>query len=94
MDFAGSAIEQNVGLLREWESWRPSKSLKYKWIVLAGASDPPKGVHASRRRTKGERGDRAGAFLHGMRHDLNIMEKYILKNKLGDLENVIRAVTK
>ena len=81
---AGSAIKQNVGELKNWDSWKPGSN--HSWLLIAGAMDPPKGVVVSKRR------DRGGKFLRGIKWDLANMEKAILNSVmgLGDLFNTVR----
>jgi len=81
---AGSAIKQNVGELKNWDSWKPGSN--HSWLLIAGAMDPPKGVVVSKRR------DRGGKFLQGICLDLANMEKAIVNSAmgLGDLFNTVR----
>lgn len=88
MHLAGSAIAQNVGKLdkfKEWTGWRPRKT---KWLLLAGASNPPREINISRRR---DRDARSGSFLRGTSCDMNNMERhetvqYNLYNTIRDLK--------
>ena len=81
---AGSAIKQNVGELKNWDSWKPGS--RHSWLLIAGAMDPPEGVLVSKRR------DRSGKFLRGIKWDLANMEEAILNPAmgLGDLFNTVR----
>jgi len=69
-DFAGSAIAQgpNVGRIDRWPQWKPT-SIKTKWLLLSGASDPPSGITISDRRTRDTPGVKGGTFLSGVTHD-------------------------
>ena len=80
----GSAIKQNVGELKTWDSWKPGSN--HSWLLIAGAMDPPKGVVVSKRR------DRGREFLQGIKWDLANMEEIILNSAmgLGDLFNTVR----
>ena len=69
MPFAGSAIAQNAGRLDNFESWRPGTQ-ETKWLLLAGATDPP--CETSTRRTRNV--ERTGSFLRGVINDLGMME--------------------
>ena len=77
--YAGSALKQGVGKLSEWDQWKPTSELSYRWLLLAGATDPPKEVSVSSRRS---REARSGDFLEGVKHDLKNIEVglEILKN--------------
>ena len=44
MPFAGSAIAQNAGKLDNFDSWRPGGAQETKWLLVAGATDPPRRV--------------------------------------------------
>ena len=68
--FAGSAIAQNAGKLSNFDSWRPGTE-EPKWLLLAGATAPPKKVNISERRLKDVQG---GSFLPGVTQDLGTME--------------------
>ena len=85
--FAGSAIAQNAGRLDEYDDWKPT-SREPRWLLLAGATDPPKDVTISERRTRDVRGDKNGAFLRGVSRDLVNMEDAVgskLYNTVKDL---------
>ena len=81
---AGSAIKQNVGELKNWDSWKPGSN--HSWLLIAGAMDPPKGVVVSKRRDRGDK------FLRGIKWDLANMEEVILNPTmgLGDLFNTVQ----
>ena len=51
--FAGSAIAQGryVGRIDCWSKWRPT-SEEPLWLLLSGATDPPKEIGISKRRTR------------------------------------------
>ena len=84
LKLAGSAIGQNAGLLKEFENWKPPGP-KALWLLLAGATAPPKNIWISSRRNSTEGG---GSFLHGVSHDLTNMEgAAVVKN---NLHNVVR----
>ena len=83
MPFAGSAIAQNAGRLYNFDSWRPGPQ-ETKWLLMAGATDPP--CETSMRRTRNA--DRGGSFLRGVTNDLATMEasRFVAKS----LHNVVR----
>jgi len=72
---AGSAIAQgpNVGLIDTWSDWNPD-SIKTKWLLLSGASDPPDNIAISDRRTRDTHGVKGGTFRSAVAHDLANME--------------------
>ena len=89
--FAGSAIAQGVNRLEHLV--RGFKSTK--WLLLAGASDPP--CKTSTRRARDC--DRGSSFLRGVTNDLALMERSpMVKNSLhntirkGFLENTFKMV--
>ena len=87
--FAGSAIAQGqyVGRIDRWSQWRPT-SKKPVWLLLSGATDPPKQIGISKSRTRDAQGDRNGAFLAGVTRDLVNMEDVVgemLFNTVKDL---------
>eukprot|EP00091_Calanus_sinicus_P011582 TRINITY_DN26161_c0_g1_i1.p1 TRINITY_DN26161_c0_g1~~TRINITY_DN26161_c0_g1_i1.p1 ORF type:complete len:120 (-),score=33.43 TRINITY_DN26161_c0_g1_i1:151-486(-) len=85
---AGSAIKQGVGEFKNWDKWKPGGSAEdYSWLIIAGASDPPKDVAVSKRRERGEKG---GSFLKGIKYEMQYIEDSIDKNSLGKLHNTIR----
>ena len=87
MPFAGSAIAQNAGRIDELDNWKPT-TIEPRWLLLAGATDPPREVNISDRRTRDIQGDRNGAFLRGITRDLVNMEDVIgnkLYNRVMDL---------
>lgn len=81
---AGSAIAQgpNVGKIAKWTEWNPP-SIGTKWLLLAGATDPPREISISDRRKKG------GTFLHCVCDDLKNVENAIG----GNLFNIVRSLT-
>ena len=83
MALAGSAIAQNAGRLDNFDSWRPGRQ-KTKWLLLAGATDPP--CETSTRRTRNV--DRGGSFLQGVTNDLATMEACEVVKK--SLHNAVR----
>ncbi|KAL9953310.1 hypothetical protein ACROYT_G040707 [Oculina patagonica] len=88
-NLAGSAIAQgpNVGRIDRWSQWRPT-SIEPKWLLLSGASNPPKDVQISNRRPRDNPGVIGGEFLSGVTHDLANMEAavgYKLYNTVKDL---------
>ena len=85
---AGSAISQGVGLLTNWEEWRPGK-VTYGWLLIAGATNPPKRIQTSERRSKEHR---SGNFLDGTKYDMQVMEDFVTKIKLGNLHNTLRML--
>ena len=91
MDLAGSAIAQKAGLMATLETWMPTPTayLKPKWLLLAGATDPPEDVSISDRRTRDAEGEKSGAFLQGIAKDLANMEAAIVAIK-GKLHNSIK----
>ena len=86
---AGSAIAQgpSVGKIAKWTEWNPP-SIRTKWLLLAGASDPPREISISERRTRDTPGEKGGTFLHGVCDDLKNMEKAIGSN----LFNLVRRL--
>jgi len=72
---AGSAIAQgpSVGRIDKWSEWNPA-SIKTKWLLLSGASDPPGNIAISDRRTRDTPGVEGGTFLASVTHDLANME--------------------
>ena len=72
--FAGSAIAQKV----TFENITPSNA-NWLWLLLSGATDPPSNIAISIRRNKHDcRGEKNGAFLKGVGHDLVNMENRCL----------------
>ena len=51
--FAGSTTAQGpcVGRIDFWSQWRPT-SEEPLWLLLSGATDPPKEIGISKRRTR------------------------------------------
>ena len=99
--FAGSAIAQGpyVGRIDCWLQWRPTRE-EPLWLLLSGATDPPKEIGISKRRTRDAPGDRNGAFLAGVTRDLVNMEDVVgtkLFNTVKDLyltkDAAVRHVT-
>ena len=89
MPSAGSAIAQgpNVGRIDQWSLWIP-KSVKPRWLLLSGATDPPTDISISDRRTRDALGDKNGQFLKGVTRDLVNMEDAVgtkLFNTVKDL---------
>ena len=87
--FAGSAIAQGpcVGRIDRWSEWNPT-SREQLWLLLSGATDPPKEIGISKRRTRDSQGDRTGVFLAGVTRDLVNMEDVVeskLYNTVKDL---------
>ena len=86
---AGSAIAQgvHVGRIDQWSLWRPTDK-EPLWLLLSGATDPPRDIGISKRRTRDAQGDRSGTFLAGMTLDLRNMENAVgtkLFNTVKDL---------
>ena len=77
-NFAGSAIAQGpfVGRIDCWSEWRPT-SEEPLWLLLSGATDPPKEIGISKRRTRDAQGDRNGTFIAGVTRDLVNMEDVV-----------------
>ena len=88
MPFAGSAIAQGAGKLSTFDKWRPGKE-EPKWLLLGGATEPPKKVKISERRSKDVQG---GSFLPGVTQDLGTMEASpVVKGERGEsLYNTVR----
>ena len=89
MPLAGSAIAQgsSVGRIKKWRWWKPTSS-EPMWLLLSGASDPPRGIYISDRRTRDVPGVKGGTFLCGVAHDLANMEAAVginLFNTVKDL---------
>ena len=100
--FAGSAIAQGqyVGRIDFWSEWRPTSEEPF-WLLLSGATDPPREIVISKRRTRDAEGDGNGAFLAGVTQDLANMENVVGKklfNTVKDLyltkDAALRQVTK
>ncbi|XP_068670716.1 uncharacterized protein [Montipora foliosa] len=90
MDLAGSAIKQGpyVGRIDCWSLWKPTHK-EPLWLLLSGATDPPRSIEISERRTRDTPGDKNGAFLAGITHDLLNMENAVghyLHNTVKDLQ--------
>ena len=88
-NFAGSAIAQGpfVGRIDCWSEWRPTRE-EPLWLLLSGATDPPKEIGISKRRTRDAQGDRNGTFIAGVTRDLVNMEDVVetkLFNTVKDL---------
>ena len=87
---AGSAIAQgpNVGRIDKWSEWKPTP-IEPRWLLLSGASDPPRGINISDRRTRDNPiKARSRTFLAGVAHDLANMESAVginLFNTVKDL---------
>ena len=79
---AGSAIAQGqfVGRIDQWSEWQPTDR-EPSWLLLSGATDPPREIGISNRRTRDAKGDRNGSFLAGVTLDLLNMEA-VVKTKL------------
>ena len=88
MSLAGSAIKQNVGDLTKWDQWKPDNR-KYGWLLIAGATNPPENIDTSQRRSKEEK---SGPFLEGTKYDMQIMEEFVKKKSLGNLQNTLRML--
>ena len=74
--------------LDDFDRWKPIRA-KSKWLLLAGATDPPESVHITDRRSRDGHSDRSGSFLHGVSRDLANVEATMTKIK-GDLFNSVR----
>ena len=59
-----------------------------RWLLLAGATDPPEDVDISDRRSRDDQGERNGAFLHGVTRDLVNMEDTIGGKLYNTLKNL------
>lgn len=84
MSFAGSAIAQNAGKLSNFDSWRPNRAVDTKWLLLAGANDPPCEISSRRSREA----DKGGSFLKGVTKDLVTMESSPVVKR--SLHNAVR----
>ena len=76
---------QNAGKLDEFNKWKPGNQAN-KWLLLAGATDPPENVKISNRRNRGS--DRSGSFLHGVKSDMLNMESVTCVKE--NLHNTVR----
>ena len=90
MNLAGSAIKQGpyVGRIDCWSLWKPTNA-EPLWLLLSGATDPPRNIEISERRTRDAAWDKNGAFLAGVTHDLLNMENAVgqyLHNTVKDLQ--------
>lgn len=86
---AGSAIAQgpNVGRIDQWSKWKPTEE-RTLWLLLSGATNPPEGIEISKRRPRDAPGDKNGAFLHGISHDLLNMQKMIVPNLYNTVQDL------
>ena len=87
--FAGSAIAQGpyVGRIDCWSQWRPT-SKEPVWLLLSGATVPPKEIGISKRRTQDAQGDRNDAFLAGVARDLFNMEDIVGANLFNTVKDL------
>ncbi|XP_068723743.1 uncharacterized protein [Montipora capricornis] len=90
MSFAGSAIKQGqyVGRIDCWSQWKPTND-EPLWLLLSGATDPPRTIAISERRTRDAPKETNGAFLAGVTRDLLNMEIAVgryLHNTVKDLQ--------
>lgn len=90
MYLAGSAIKQGpyVGRINCWSQWKPTNA-EPLWLLLSGATDPPRNIEISERRTRDAPWDKNGDFLAGVTHDLLNMENAVghhLHNTVKDLQ--------
>ena len=92
--FAGSAITQgrHVGRIDRWSEWNPT-SLKPRWLILSGASDPPSRINISDRRARDIPGVRRGIFLSGVAHDLANMEAAVEVNLFNTVKDLYLTKT-
>ena len=79
MQHALSALSMNVGLLSEWEEWKPfPKDTPVKWLLMSGAIDPPEHIQISNRRPrKSTSTTKSGNYLAGMSQDLGNMSAFV-----------------
>ena len=86
---AGSAIAQgpNVGRIDRWSVWKPTDKPTL-WLLLSGATNPPKGIEISKRRPRDALGDKNGAFLAGVTRDLVNMEDLIRPNLYNTVKDL------
>ena len=87
--FAGSAIAQGpcVGRIDCWSQWRPTRE-EPLWLLLSEATDPPKEIGISKRRTRDAQGDGNGAFLAGVTRDLVNMEDVVGTKLFNTVKNL------
>ena len=87
--FAGSAIVQGsyVGRIDHWKEWSPTL-IEPKWLLLSGASDPPRAITISDRRSRDIPGVRNGTFLSGVTHDLANMEAAVEVNLFNTVKDL------
>ena len=92
---AGSAIAQgpNVGLIERWSELNSSKT-KRLWLLLSGASDPPRSIVISDRRTRDCPGTRGGTFLSGVAKDLANMEAAVEDELFNTVKDLRQTRTK
>ena len=90
MVFARAASVYNARLLSEIDDWSPIEpKTQRKWLLLSGASDPPRSIVTSNRKPRDAPHAKGGKFLTGVSMDLANMEKAVgfnLHNSIKDLE--------
>lgn len=71
------------------DKWKLFGNVQSRWLLLAGASDPPSEIKVSERRKK--RTEKDSAFLPGIRWDIFNMEKKVTRGKKAcSLFNTVR----
>ncbi|XP_075244680.1 uncharacterized protein LOC142338694 isoform X2 [Convolutriloba macropyga] len=81
MFVARPASTYNAGLLSKINEWSPTNRPRL-WLLLSGASDPPKHVRTSYRRPR-DATDREGDFLKGISSDLCNVQRAVNYNISG-----------
>ena len=90
-----TAYAQNAGQLVNIDEWSPTRQTR-KWLLLSGASDPPRNIYISARRPREKSNVRSGKFLHGISSDLYHMEHAVganLKNTVRNLDITKKEAT-
>ena len=63
----------NAGRLEKVDEGSPPEGRDRKWLILSGASNPPKDVILSKRRPRNRPEEKNGQFLHGITLDIHNM---------------------
>ncbi len=83
------ARQVNAGKLEDFDLWKPYTG-SYEWMLIGGATSPPRGVCFTEKRSVG--GDsREVHFLNGVTLDLSNMEGFVLNVVEGAVFDVLRS---